>query len=81
MAPERLELHTKIVKAVWWNNGQDGCKVGMAGVKAIEIVEIPGEMAYLPWAKVLAAREEVVLVNLQRVETIEYVEKAEGGGG
>ena len=49
-------------------------------VRSIEVVDIPGQMGNVPWAKVINRQGEVILVNLALMESVEMGKTYSGKG-
>lgn len=70
MSSHPLTAGTKLHE-VWYNNGESGYSTAWRQVEDIEVVDVPGHMSCLPFAKVtLADKRGTILLPLHSMQEI-----------
>ena len=70
--PAPIELYFTTV----WPDNEDLYR--RSHVQSIEVVDVPGQMGNVPWAKVINRQGKVSLVNIGLMESVELVKTYSG---
>ena len=60
------------IKAIWFQNGEQGYRVGKYGVVSTTEFDYTGSMGYYPWFKVTFENGEICERNSMFVEEVVY---------